>query len=151
MANIRNSALSLKLFTLLLMTRQIAAFYLPGMGANNFKNGDKINVFANSLRSAKTEIPYNFYHKALKFPRSSETIVSQSESLGAFLSGDRLEAVEFNMTMGNELQCKQVTEKNAELSGDDVRFLLDRIKEHYYYTLYFFNFLFFKCVSNQIV
>lgn len=81
--------------TALFITNALA-FYLPGLAPKNYKRDDVLNVFANSVKSQITELPYDFYDKNFGFPRPAK-IESENENLGSALSGDRLVKTEFKV------------------------------------------------------
>ena len=103
------------------------AYYLPGIAPKNYKVDELIQLFANSLRSSVTELPYEFYHPRLHFPR--DKVVYEPEGLGSVLKGDRLVSTKLEVNMLKNKTCAYVGK--SELNGQDASFLADRILEQY--------------------
>lgn len=73
---------------LLLLLPLCTAFYLPGLAPTNFKAGDEVYVYANTIQSSITDLPFDFYHPKFHFPKP-EHEEREDENLGSALLGDR--------------------------------------------------------------
>ena len=64
-------------------------FYLPGVAPKDFIKDSSVPLLVNALTAKDSLLPYDYYHPGFSFcvPEKS---VSQSESLGSILFGDRL-------------------------------------------------------------
>ena len=121
------------IFTLLLFTSQAFAYYLPGIAPRNYAEGESIDLFSNTLRSAVTELPYEFYHPKLHFPQP-EKLSKEPEGLGAILKGDRLVSTKFQVKMLEDKQCAYLGQ--AAIPAEHAPFLFERIVDQYYFTWY---------------
>jgi transmembrane 9 superfamily protein 2/4 len=73
------------------------AFYLPGVAPHNYKKGDQVPLFVNSLTpivssnsQLKSVISYDYYYEPFHFCLPQDGPQKQSESLGSILFGDRI-------------------------------------------------------------
>lgn len=88
------------LFLLLLSTSVLG--YLPGLNRNSYKYGDKIDVFAATITSDETQLPFDYYYLPFFKDKDSET---DFENLGQALSGDVVEKTPYNVYMGSSASC----------------------------------------------
>jgi transmembrane 9 superfamily protein 2/4 len=106
----------------------VAGFYLPGVAPNNYKPGDTIPMFVNSLTAKDSLLPYDYYLPDFNFCRPVEQ-VSQRESLGSILFGDRLFTSMFKLhALQNELCLPLCTLTNTQAQNVFIR---DKISEEY--------------------
>jgi hypothetical protein len=73
------------------------AFYLPGVAPHNYKKGDLVPLYVNSLTpivssnsQLKSVISYDYYYEPFHFCQPEGGPQKQSESLGSILFGDRI-------------------------------------------------------------
>lgn len=65
------------------------SFYLPGVAPKDYSKGTSVPLQVNALTAKDSLLPYDYYHPGFSFC-TPEKSVSQSESLGSILFGDRL-------------------------------------------------------------
>jgi len=84
--------------------------YIPGERANSFRDGDRIDVLTNSLRSPKRPIPLDFYIDGVFC--SPDNNSDYRTNIGEYLTGDILKQTSINAKIGSEalcnLQCTKV-------------------------------------------
>jgi transmembrane 9 superfamily protein 2/4 len=64
-------------------------FYLPGVAPKDYLRDSPVPLLVNALTAKDSLLPYDYYHPGFSFCTPSKS-VSQSESLGSILFGDRL-------------------------------------------------------------
>jgi transmembrane 9 superfamily protein 2/4 len=106
----------------------VAAFYLPGVPPKDYHLNDNIPMVVNALSAEDSLIAYDYYHPKFGFCKPS-TLVSQRESLGAILFGDRLFNSPFVIPARETVECASLC--TSELSESDSVFFYQRIKEEY--------------------
>jgi len=82
------------------------AYYLPGVAPQSFSEGDDVKLKVNSLTSAKTLLPIDYYR--LPFCQPIGGPKRSHENLGEFLSGDRIENSPYVLKMKTDFYCKQL-------------------------------------------
>jgi transmembrane 9 superfamily protein 2/4 len=99
------------------------AFYLPGVAPNNFRTGDPVPLLVNSLTAEDSLIPFDFYHSEFNFCKPEEA-VSQRESLGSILFGDRLFTSKFQLNALEKEMCKTLCVSSN--TKENNAFIVDR-------------------------
>lgn len=84
----------------------VQGFYLPGVNPHSFKTGDIVKLKVNSLTSTADEFPIEYYR--LPFCHPEVGVKVDTENLGEFLSGDRIENSPYRMEMKKDMYCEQV-------------------------------------------
>jgi len=109
-----------------------SAFYLPGVAPTDYRKGDKVDLLVNALSSNQEFLPFDFYYEKFHFckPQGGAPI-SQSESLGSILFGDRIFTSPFNLKMLQNENCSVICK--STVPKGDVPFIHDRIRESYSY------------------
>eukprot|EP00297_Palpitomonas_bilix_P003412 CAMPEP_0113894536 /NCGR_PEP_ID=MMETSP0780_2-20120614/16788_1 /TAXON_ID=652834 /ORGANISM="Palpitomonas bilix" /LENGTH=579 /DNA_ID=CAMNT_0000885119 /DNA_START=50 /DNA_END=1786 /DNA_ORIENTATION=- /assembly_acc=CAM_ASM_000599 len=102
------------------------SFYLPGVNAVNYADGDELEVKVNKITSTKTQLPFDYYHLPFCKPDSIEY---DAENLGSVLQADRASNSLYKMDMRKPKQCQVVCRK--ELEAGDLQGFSDRISEEY--------------------
>mmetsp|Transcript_24771 Transcript_24771/g.36534 ORF Transcript_24771/g.36534 Transcript_24771/m.36534 type:complete len:635 (-) Transcript_24771:180-2084(-) len=105
-----------------------SGFYLPGVAPHNFYAGEPVELKVNKLSSVRTQLPYDYY--SLKYCKPTEGVQSESENLGEFLRGDRIENSPYKIEMLEEEFCKVVCQ--VSLSNADVGTFKKTIKNAYH-------------------
>ncbi|TYZ60947.1 hypothetical protein PybrP1_008688 [[Pythium] brassicae (nom. inval.)] len=104
---------------LLLAGRAAAGFSLPGVQMTTYKKGEHLPLFVNSLTSAETLLPLDYYKLPFCQP---EKIEYKSENLGEYLTANRIQnspyEIKFLEDQECTLLCKQ-TYKEEELKKLD--------------------------------
>ncbi|KAG9298808.1 hypothetical protein G9A89_015829 [Geosiphon pyriformis] len=112
------------------------AFYLPGVAPHDYLEGDRVELYVNSLtpiissatQQLKSVIPYDYYHKKLHFCKP-EKLERTSESLGSILFGDRIWNSPYNLKMLKSETCTLLCDE--QVPPQDAKFINDRIRENY--------------------
>ena len=73
------------------------AFYLPGVAPKDYKREELVPLLVNALTAKDSLLPFDYYHAGFGFCRPKDGIVSQRESLGSILFGDRLFTSDFKV------------------------------------------------------
>lgn len=86
-----------------------AAFYVPGLSPNIFRDGDKVDLFVNKISSERTQLPYSYYDLPFvcgpndPLHDGSDSSAGQRRkglNLGEILRGDRISASDYKVRMG---------------------------------------------------
>jgi len=101
-----------------LLTSFACGFYLPGVAPKEYDTGALVPVKVNKLTSAKTQIPYRYYHLPYCKP---EKVKQKVENLGEILTGDAIENSPYEIKMRTNSTCRVLCRKP----------LLDVHKEQY--------------------
>jgi len=86
----------------LLLTCEVSAFYLPGVGPTEYLDESSVELKVNKLTSVKTQLPYRYY--VLPYCRPKEIHVS-AENLGEILMGDSIENSLYDVRMKVNASC----------------------------------------------
>ncbi|GMK57210.1 hypothetical protein CspeluHIS016_0400440 [Cutaneotrichosporon spelunceum] len=111
-----------------------SAFYLPGAAPRDYKPGDKVDVFVNTVTpmlnaTLRSLISYDHYDPRFHFCLPEGGPVKQAESLGSILFGDRILSSPFDIKMDVNARC--LTLCRSKVPGHDAKFIHDRIREDY--------------------
>lgn len=93
----------LPLFACFLFIQACVAFYLPGVAPRDFSQGEEVDIKTNSLTSSKTLLPLDYYKTPLCQP---EVRLKQSENLGEYMTGDRIENSPYTFKMNTPVSCQ---------------------------------------------
>ncbi|OXC67701.1 hypothetical protein AYX13_03787 [Cryptococcus neoformans] len=118
----------------LLSLSSTAAFYLPGSAPRDYLEGEKIDVFVNTLTpmlnsKLKSLISYDYYDSRFHFCSPEGGAERQPESLGSILFGDRILSSPYEIRMLENSTCQKLCQ--ASVPKDDAAFINQRIKEDY--------------------
>jgi len=107
-----------------------AVFYLPGVKPNEFREGQKVEVFVNTIDSVVTQLPYDFY--SLHFCRRNR-VSEKTENLGEVLAGEEIESSFIDFKMKVEKRCQVMcTQTNTEKDMKKFReHIQDRYRAHW--------------------
>ncbi|KAK9807028.1 hypothetical protein WJX72_011093 [[Myrmecia] bisecta] len=110
------------------------AYYLPGTYPREFFLGQTLQAEVNSLTSAETELPFNYY--SLPFCPPPEGVRKSLNSInpGTILMGSRIENSPYNFTMLVEEKTKLVCRPEGHyppLTEAEVNNLKEKINAHY--------------------
>jgi len=72
-----------------LLAAPAAAFYLPGVAPRGYAVNEPVDMQVNKIHSVKTQLPYRYYSLPFCAPEEPE---EETENLGEYLSGDRIES-----------------------------------------------------------
>jgi transmembrane 9 superfamily protein 2/4 len=104
------------------------AYYVPGVRPEEFKPDDKVKLKVNALTSVHTQIPKEYYR--LPFCRPVGGVKMESENLGEFLTGNKIQSSPYEINMLEEMYCKKLC--YIELSTKDVKQFYRHIKYDYH-------------------
>jgi len=79
------------------------AFYMPGVLPQNYKIGDEIPLKVNAMTSIHTQLPKDYYR--LPFCKPADGPEMASESLGEFLTGNKIQNSPFSIHMQKDVYC----------------------------------------------
>ncbi|KAI7885291.1 hypothetical protein K492DRAFT_141962 [Lichtheimia hyalospora FSU 10163] len=112
-----------------------SAFYLPGVAPIDYSKDDPVAVNVNSLtqmsnQQVKSVISYDYYDERFHFCKPEGGPQTQSESLGSILFGDRIFSSPFELSMGNDEDCKLLCQTEA-IPKEDAEFINQCIADDY--------------------
>ncbi|KAJ5272969.1 Transmembrane 9 superfamily member 7 [Penicillium angulare] len=113
------------------------AFYIPGYSVTRYNDNDPIPLLVNKIFSDYTQLQYAYFDLPFVCPPSGKTHggspfgsgQSISLNLGEVLRGDRIMTSDFELTMGNDVECQALCTR--EVSRSNVKWARDLIKENY--------------------
>ncbi|KAK9828352.1 hypothetical protein WJX74_010345 [Apatococcus lobatus] len=122
---------------LALLCTRCSAYYLPGTYPQEFQWRDHMQAEVNSLTSAETELPFNYY--TLPFCKPPEGVRKSLSTInpGTILTGAQIQNSPYNFSMlveeSAKAVCKGEGQENAygPLTDDEVNNLKDKIHSHY--------------------
>lgn len=111
-----------------------SAFYLPGSAPHDYKPGEDVPVYVNSLTpklntTLRSLISLDYYDERFHFCQPDGGPQQQAESLGSILFGDRILSSAFSIKMLEDKSC--VTLCKATVPKEDAKFINERIEEDY--------------------
>lgn len=104
------------------------AFYLPGVAPKDYRKEELVPLLVNALTAKDSLLPYDYYHPGFNFCKPKETI-SQRESLGSILFGDRLYTSEFKLPALVNQTCALLCDTTT--NADSVEFIKKRYTNVY--------------------
>ncbi|WWC73426.1 uncharacterized protein I206_107393 [Kwoniella pini CBS 10737] len=121
-------------FISLLAFPLVTAFYLPGTAPRDYQEGEKIDVFVNTLTPMLNSklhslISHDYYDERFHFCQPEGGPIKQPESLGSILFGDRILTSPYEINMMENSTCKLLCQ--SSVPKEDSKFINDRIKEDY--------------------
>ncbi|KAG0321031.1 hypothetical protein BGZ97_012286 [Linnemannia gamsii] len=110
------------------------AFYLPGVAPTEFSDMGAVPIMVNALTPGsdselKSVIPYDYYDPMFNFCQPEGGPISQPESLGSILFGDRIWDSPFKIYMRAPKLCARLCQR--EVTAVQAQFINARIKENY--------------------
>ncbi|KAJ5087321.1 Sodium:alanine symporter [Penicillium angulare] len=113
------------------------AFYIPGYSVTRYNDNDPIPLLVNKIFSDYTQLQYAYFDLPFVCPPSGKTHggspfgsgQSISLNLGEVLRGDRIMTSDFELTMGNDVECQALCTR--EVSRSNVKWARNLIKENY--------------------
>ncbi|KAI8899476.1 hypothetical protein BC833DRAFT_585481 [Globomyces pollinis-pini] len=108
---------------------QTKAFYLPGVAPHDYHKGDIVPLLVNALTAKDSLLPYDYYHPGFSFCKPPQGSVSQKESLGSILFGDRLFTSAFEIPALVNQTCQKLCTSTA--TSISVDFIRERVEEEY--------------------
>ena len=112
---------------LLLPARQPEAN--QGVAPRDYIPGDDVPIYVNALSSDRSLVNYDYYYPSFKFCKPDGGPVSQRESLGAILFGDRLFTSAFKLNALTDVACQELC--TTLLEQEDTAFIAEKLKEEF--------------------
>lgn len=111
-----------------------SAFYLPGSAPRDYKSGEKVDVFVNTVTpmlnaTLQSLISYDYYDTRFHFCIPDGGPVKQPESLGSILFGDRILSSKFDIKMLENAECLSLC--RTKVPKKDAKFINDLIRQDY--------------------
>ena len=91
-----------------------------------YMDGEDICIRVNSLSSAKTHVPYNYYDHAFCVPHE---LVDYAENLGELLVGDNVESSPYTAHMRRPMPCQSLC--TTRVTPLEIKTFMDRIDDRY--------------------
>ena len=102
-------------FLLLVLLVQQTFSYLPGTSRKEYHANDPITLFASSIISTETQLPFDYFYLPVCKTPDYEV---ESDNIGQALSGDVLERIPYKVLMNQTEYCKSLCDlsmNNAEI------------------------------------
>jgi len=94
------------------------AFYLPGLAPMEYKQTEAVEMKVNKLTSAKTQLPYSYYHLAFCEPEGGAK-PAVTENLGEQMMGDVIETSAYKINMLEDKPCEMLCKKTLKKEEKD--------------------------------
>lgn len=109
--------------SIVILATQTIGFYLPGVAPKDYSKDEQVPLLVNALTAKDSFLPYDYYHPGFNFCKPKDA-VSQRESLGSILFGDRLFTSEFKLPALVNQTCVKLCD--THLSVENIAFLKER-------------------------
>ncbi|KAK2802269.1 hypothetical protein FQN50_007450 [Emmonsiellopsis sp. PD_5] len=101
------------------------AFYIPGYSIKSYRKDEAIPVFVNKIFSDNTQLQYAYFDLPFVCPPTGEkhgtspfgSGHSVSLNLGEVLRGDRIMTSDFDVVMGNDIECRFLCTRAVDRNG----------------------------------
>jgi len=113
---------------LAVLVASASAFYLPGVNPYDYEVDEEVKLKVNSMNSLKTHLAYNFYD--LPYCKPEGGVKQDAESLGEYLTGNRIENSAYEIQMRKREICKVLCRKMY--AENEINLFRDKIKLGYY-------------------
>lgn len=123
----RLSAAAVAALVVLACAHTAAAFYLPGVAPRGYGLDDQVDMRVNKIHSVRTQLPYRYYDLPFCAP---EEVVEDSENLGEYLAGDRIENSMYELFTKRNEYCKVLCDEQSYTAEQTAAFA-ERIDEEY--------------------
>mmetsp|Transcript_25677 Transcript_25677/g.38388 ORF Transcript_25677/g.38388 Transcript_25677/m.38388 type:complete len:683 (-) Transcript_25677:206-2254(-) len=107
----------------------VKSFYVPGVAMKTFAEKEPVELKVNSITSKHTQVPRSFY--SLPFCKPDGGIKNKSESLGEFLTGNKIQNSGYKINMKQDSYC-QILCQTPALSSKDAKKLDLAIRYEYH-------------------
>lgn len=116
------------LIILLNIQRIESAFYVPGVAAKSWAEGESISLNVNKITSVKTLLPYEYYYLPFCSPEKRQ---EQQENLGEIMSGDAIQESLYHLKMQEDVKC-QILCAPVTYGQDQMSEFIDKIENDYF-------------------
>lgn len=126
-----NSRVQLNVLFFLGLCYIVSSLYVPGVPLRDYKRGETVHLSANSIRSVKTQLPYEYFTLPVCARDHGQrfTIVYQTLNLGEVLQGYRIVSTPMNLTVLQNTEKEQVC--TVQMTDDQRDLLHERITQEY--------------------
>lgn len=113
----------------------INASLLPGLSANDFKEGEALNIFANKMVSFNNRLPFDYYTLPFCKPDESRTKKLRDSKddgrigIGQILQGERSRLTAYEVSVLKDVGCQILC--TANFSANNLNLLTKRIEKDY--------------------
>mmetsp|Transcript_17469 Transcript_17469/g.31701 ORF Transcript_17469/g.31701 Transcript_17469/m.31701 type:complete len:695 (+) Transcript_17469:75-2159(+) len=90
-----------------LLLRVVQGYHVPEDQPNSFAEGESVNLKINKMTSTTTLLPLDYYHLPFCFP-DGNVVELDTQNLGQFLSGDRIQSSPYRLNMKVDMYCEQL-------------------------------------------
>jgi len=104
------------------------AYYVPGVKPEEYKAGEKVKLKVNAMTSIHTQIPRPYYNLPFCEPEGGPEM--ESENLGEFLTGNKIQSSPYEIKMLEDEYCKKLCD--VKLDTKDAKKLYRFIKADYH-------------------
>ena len=104
-------------------------FYVPGTLPLTFQENDDVPLKVNSLTSTHTQVPRGYYR--LPFCKPPDGPKASSESLGEFLTGNKIQSSAYQLNMRKDVNCQKLCLQT--ISKEEASKLRVHIKYQYHH------------------
>jgi transmembrane 9 superfamily protein 2/4 len=106
----------------------VSAFYMPGVKPQTFKEGDVVELKVNAITSIHTQIPKPYYRLPFCEPEGGARM--SSESLGEFITGNKVQTSPYTIHMLQDMYCQKLCQKT--ITAMQARLLKSHISRAYH-------------------
>jgi transmembrane 9 superfamily member 2/4 len=86
-----------------------SGYYAPDLPPRTFEDGERIQLWVNSLTSTRTQLPRDYYRLPFCTPQGGP--VAASENLGEKLTGNKVQSSPYVINVGENAYCQLLCEK----------------------------------------
>lgn len=104
------------------------AYYVPGVKPEEYKEGDKVKLKVNAMTSVHTQIPKDYYRLPFCKPEGGPKM--ESENLGEFLTGNKIQSSPYEIRMKEDMYCEKLCQ--VTLTEKDTKRMARFIKADYH-------------------
>ncbi|KAI5781891.1 putative multispanning membrane protein [Geopyxis carbonaria] len=102
----------------------VAAFYVPGWSIRSYRDGDAIPLSTNKLTSPLTQFPYAYSELPFVCPAKPDGFGAKfggsrsvGLNLGEVLRGDRIAISDYELKMGEDIECRHLCDRKVDRAG----------------------------------
>mmetsp|Transcript_17470 Transcript_17470/g.31702 ORF Transcript_17470/g.31702 Transcript_17470/m.31702 type:complete len:701 (+) Transcript_17470:75-2177(+) len=117
-----------------LLLRVVQGYHVPEDQPNSFAEGESVNLKINKMTSTTTLLPLDYYHLPFCFP-DGNVVELDTQNLGQFLSGDRIQSSPYRLNMKVDMYCEQLCITNLgqkEVNGVSPNKSVKAIQKEYH-------------------
>jgi Endomembrane protein 70 len=89
-----------------------SGYYAPDVPPRTFVDGERIQLWVNSLTSTHTQLPRDYYRLPFCTPQGGPVLAS--ENLGERLTGNKIQSSPYVIHVGKNAYCQRLCEKTLD-------------------------------------